>query len=200
LRLARFSKWAGGEVNVHVNDAQERRDHGLERWEYEALVERGVLRHARVELLDGQLVAMSAHHTPYASTVERLAAVLHRQLGDTVRVRCQLPLVVGVRSLPQPELVVAPHTGSRAHPITVHLVIEVTESSRDIDERKVGLYARADVPVYWRFELTRGVVRVHEQPDPEPGTYRRVTLHGADDVLRVAALPSLSVGLADLLE
>ena len=167
--------------------------------EYNALIERGVLGEARVELLDGELVAMSPQQVRHASVVEQLTARLYRQLGADLRIRCQLPMVLGALSSPEPDLVVSSHGATLDHPTTAYLVVEVTDSTRDNDERKIGIYARANLPVYWLFDLVHRVVRVHTHPDPVLGVYRSVTLHHRGDVLRLASLPALAVELADLL-
>lgn len=171
----------------------------LRRAEYEELIDRGVFVDVRCELLEGQLVGMTPQGEDHADVVERLTAVFFRQLGSDVRIRCQLPMNASDDSVPEPDLVVAPAGTGSAHPSTALLVVEVAYSSLHNDERKIGIYARANLPVYWLFDLPKRVVRVHQDPDPALGRYRTITQHRAGDVLRVESLPGLAVALADLL-
>lgn len=107
-----------------------------DRWsapQYLRLVETGVLGpRDRVELVEGVIVAMSPQNVPHASGVTRVERALHRAVGDRAVIRVQLPFVVGRRSVPEPDAIVA--SGSiddydRAHPSQALLVVEVADSS-----------------------------------------------------------------------
>lgn len=112
----------------------------------------------RIELIEGDLLAMSPQDPPHASVIQRLTARLIAAFGAGYCVRAQLPLAISDRSLPEPDLVVARgderaydqrHPGGRD---TV-LVIEVSWSSRQRDLRKAEIYGSGGVPVYWRFDV-----------------------------------------------
>jgi hypothetical protein len=57
----------------------------MTRAEYEALVRRGALEDARVELLYGRLVSMSPRGEPHTYSVSQLMTLLVRALGDVSR-------------------------------------------------------------------------------------------------------------------
>jgi Uma2 family endonuclease len=171
----------------------------MRRSEYEQLIEQGAFVGRRCELVDGEVVDMSPQGDLHAGVVEVLAAMLTRQLGPAFRVRCQLPIVLGDRSEPEPDLVVAPGPPARTHPRWAHLVVEVADSSLERDEGKARVYARAELPEYWLIDLGARVVRVHTAPDPVRGVYGAVALRRCGEVLRVEALPAIAVAVSDLL-
>ncbi|MEX2619069.1 MAG: Uma2 family endonuclease [Egibacteraceae bacterium] len=73
--------------------------------EYNLLIEQGVFdTDERVQLLDGQLVAMSPQKAPHAGIVEALNERLVPALVGTARVRVGLPMAAGEHSEPEPNL------------------------------------------------------------------------------------------------
>jgi hypothetical protein len=75
--------------------------------EYHRMVELGVLgADEHVELLEGVVVSMPPHGPLNAGTIQRLNKLLVRAAGDDWDVRCQLPLTLGDRNEPEPDLAV----------------------------------------------------------------------------------------------
>jgi Uma2 family endonuclease len=159
----------------------------------------------RVELIEGELYLMSPQDPPHAGTTGKLNMLLTRSYSEGFTVRVQLPLIASRHSLPEPDFAVvrgAPETYETRHPSGADavLVIEVTWSSERMDRRKVGIYAAAGVAVYWRLDLPRRRLEVHETPE-EAGTYSVVRVLDEDAEI---ALPGLGSGapclkVADLL-
>jgi len=165
--------------------------------EYHRMVEVGVLgEDEHVELLEGVVVSMPPHGPLHAGTIQRLNKLLVRAAGDDWDVRCQLPLTLGDRNEPEPDLaVVRAGEGSLLdrHPTTARLVIEVTSSSGTADRGvKARLYASSGIAEYWIVDVGQKVIEVHLDPDPTEGRYRASrTLQGGDAVVSTA-LPGLA--------
>lgn len=171
----------------------------LRRAEYDRLVELGAFRDEHIELLRGQLVAMTPIGSPHSSVVDALTALLHRALGDHARVRCQQPLAALDDSEPEPDVaVVPPGDYWSAHPERAYLVIEVAASSLERDLGfKARLYAEADVEEYWVVDLPARRIVVHRERDG--GVWKRVTSHDRDDTVAPKRFPDARIRIAELL-
>ena len=107
-------------------------------------------------------------------------------------------------SQPEPDvsvLPISPDDYFTQHPIPadVFVLIEVSDSSLDRDlDVKVPLYAENNVPEYWIVNLDNDMVIVHRGPKAD-GTWGTVTAHGRGDTLDIAALPGVTVAVADIL-
>lgn len=139
----------------------------------------------RLELLDGEIRAMSPINPRHAAVVSDLVSLLHEILDKSWIVRCQAPLQVSTNSLPQPDVcVVRTKTGryAKSHPSAsdTALVVEVADSSVYTDlGQKRDLYAGAGVPEYWVFDLTENSVECFQ--NPQAGVYQTHTrLSSAD--------------------
>lgn len=172
----------------------------LRRVEYDRLVALGVFdEDERVELLYGHLVTMSPRRDDHAFAVEELTERLVVALTGRARVRTQLPFAASDKSEPEPDLVVIPpRMGSTAHPSTVLLVIEVSDTSLKKDRTVKGpLYAEAGVPEYWTVNLVERRVELHRSP--AAGRYGAVTHVGDDGVVAPEAFPDVVIPVAALL-
>ncbi len=172
--------------------------------EYEQMGRVGILAEDdRVELLDGEIVAMSPVGPKHASTVNRLNELLVRTLAGLATVVVQNPLRLLPRSEPQPDFILARQRRdfyASAHPTAedVFLVIEVADSTLRKDRMvKVPIYARQGVVEVWLVDLAARVVTVYA--DPVDGGYRDVrTVHG-EEPLSPQALPQLRLIVSDIL-
>lgn len=163
------------------------------------MVEDGLFRDERVELLQGVLVEMSPQGTRHAATLQRLNTKLVPPLVGRADVRVQLPLAVSAESLPEPDVaVVASGDYDRAHPTTAFLVVEVAESSLNKDRLvKAALYAGAAIQEYWIVDLPAGMIEVHTEP--VSGRYTRQTPVRLGATIRLQAFPDVELQIADIL-
>ena len=170
----------------------------ITRAEYEALVQRGALDDARVELLHGRLVSMSPHGKPHPYGVSQLMTLLIRALGDRARVRGQAPFVAPDESEPEPDVaVVPPGDYLDSHPARAWLIVEVAESSLAHDRSKARLYAGAGVPEYWIVDLSQQIVDVYR--DPGSDGYSTVSHRRRDESLQLLTFPDVVLQVADVL-
>jgi Uma2 family endonuclease len=172
--------------------------------EYHRMAEAGVLAaDAHVELIEGEVVDMAPMKSRHASVVARLLAALQRAVGDKALVWCQLPLHLGPRSEPEPDLMLLrPRADfyAPAHPTAddVLLLIEVSDSTLDYDRSvKLPLYAKHRVAEVWIVDLDNNVARFFRHGD---GTaYTDITASETPRATPVAALPGVTIDLANLL-
>ncbi|MGH8007340.1 MAG: Uma2 family endonuclease, partial [Candidatus Binatia bacterium] len=122
------------------------------REEFYRMGEAGLFTDERVELLDGEIIAMAPQNPPHAGTTSRLTSTLIRLLGTTFSIRAQLPIVLNDWSEPEPDIAICrldPGDYRHAHPTAsdVLLVIEVSDTSLFYDRsRKVAAYAGSGIP------------------------------------------------------
>ncbi len=168
--------------------------------DYHRMIEVGILdEDERLELLEGVIVAMTPQSPAHARCIRRLTRLLTRRLGDEHEVSVQLPLTLGRRNEPEPDLAVvrADDAPIGRHPGTAVLVIEVArESLRKDRSVKGALYARSVIPEYWIVNLETRVVEVFSDPDPENAVYRRARTVTTEETLTSEALPQLSFPIA----
>jgi Uma2 family endonuclease len=171
--------------------------------EYHRMVEVGILdEDERVELLEGVIVAMTPQSPAHAHCIRWLNRLLTRALPDEYVVGVQLPLTLGRRSEPEPDLaVVKAAAASRdRHPETAVLVIEVARDSLRRDRKVKGaLYARFGVPEYWIVNLEDRTIEVFSDPDAAKGVYRRARVVATGETLASGTLPQVSFPVAELL-
>jgi Uma2 family endonuclease len=155
----------------------------------------------RVELLEGVIVAMTPQSSSHARRIQILTGLLARALGSEWAVRAQLPLTLGPRNEPEPDLAVvrADATSEDRHPSSAVLVIEVSGDSLRRDRQvKSAVYARGGVPEYWVVSLDARSVEVYTDPDVGAGTYRRVRTCTLADTLASETLPPVSFPVSEL--
>ena len=175
----------------------------LSRVDYHRMAEAGILGSKdRVELIEGQLVAMSAIGPRHALVVDALTETFVLAVHGRAKVRVQNPVVLDGVTEPNPDVVLARpgwHGRPFEHPgpKDILLLVEVADSSLTIDRVvKREIYARAEVSEYWVVDLTRNVVHVHRAPCA--GAYTVSMTRGWPDTLDVAALAGITIEVASL--
>lgn len=178
----------------------------VKRWqfsveEFHRMVEVGLLKDDdRVELIQGELVAMSPIGSPHAACVDALTQVFAPLLVQrSAVVRIQGPLQLGAQSEVYPDvLVLRPHHDryrrAMPGPGDVLLLIEVSDTTLRYDrEVKAPLYARAGVPEVWIVDLGGDRILVHTEPMDGEYSIRQVR-RGA-----TLAFADLRIGVDEIL-
>jgi len=170
--------------------------------EYHRMIAAGILdEDERLELLEGVIVAVAPQSPAHAYCLQWLTRFLVRRLGDAYAVRPQLPLTLGERNEPEPDLTVvrADSASKDHHPGTAVLAIEVSGDSLRKDRRvKAAVYARFGIAEYWIVNVEARVVEVLSDPDAGDGAYRRTRIVTTSETLTSEALPELSFPVAEL--
>lgn len=172
--------------------------------EYQAMGRAGILREDdRVELIDGEVLAMSPIGPPHTGTVNRLTRLFSVRVGETAIVQVQLPVRLDPHSEPQPDLVLLKpradfYGAAAAAPDDILLAVEVAQSSLAFDRGiKADLYARRNVAEYWIVDLVHGTVIRHI--DPAGGRYRQAAVVPPDEPFAPVLLPDCVVTTRDIL-
>ncbi|MBP7779593.1 MAG: Uma2 family endonuclease [Acidobacteria bacterium] len=171
--------------------------------EYQAMGRAGILREDdRVELIDGEVLAMSPIGPPHVGAVNRLNHLFGRLVADDAIVQVQLPVRLDPYSEPQPDLVLLKprddfYGTAAAGPADILLAVEVSQSSLAYDRGvKAALYARRGVAEYWIVDLVHGAVIRHT--DPVEGRYRHAAAVAHDEPFAPALLPTCIVTTRDI--
>ena len=172
----------------------------LRRVEYDQLVKLGAFEDEYIELLDGELVAMSPIGPPHDSTVQRLTRLLILALEGRAAVRCQSSFAASEISEPQPDFTVVPLGDyDLDHPSEAYLIIEVAESSLAKDRgRKLRLYANCAVPEYWVVNLPDRCIEVYTEPSSD--AFARAERYERGQTIRLGAFPEIAFAVSDILK
>jgi Uma2 family endonuclease len=172
--------------------------------EYHRMGEVGILREDdRVELIEGELIAMAPIGSDHSGTVNALNRMLVQAIGDRGVVAVQNPVQLDDHSEPRPDFAVLKpredfYRLATPRPHEVLLIIEVANSSLAYDRGvKKSLYARHGIPEFWIVNLAAGEVEVCREP--ERGHYLSVSDVGRDEVLEPRLLPGVMISMTKLL-
>ena len=174
----------------------------LSRVEYDRAVEAGAFEpNAKLELIDGDLNAMTPEAVSHTIGIDLMAHGLQRVFGPGFYVRIQHPLAVDDYSEPEPDVAVvrgAIRDYDQGHPTSAVLVVEVSNESLRYDRTvKQHLYARCGIPEYWILALPESRLEVYR--DPAGDGYQSITIHAAGDKVRPLARPDAQIAVDDLL-
>lgn len=177
------------------------RRHSITVTEYVRMGEAHVFAHdARLELMEGEIVEMAPIGSAHAAVVNTLAA-LFREVAPGAMVSVQCPLVLGERSVPQPDVMLLRPRADRyynSHPVAADalLVVEVADTTLEYDlEVKRPCYARAGVAELWIVDVNRRELHVFRKPQPD------FSIHGIlteSDSAAVAALGDVGFAVSAL--
>lgn len=172
--------------------------------EYHRMGEAGILTERdRVELIEGELIAMSPIGSNHSGTVNVLTYTLVRGVGDRGVVAVQNPVQLDDLSEPEPDFAILRprpdfYRQATPRPEDVLLIIEVADSSLAYDRAvKRSLYARHGIAEFWIVNLVAGDVEVCRAPAGDQ--YTSIARAGRDAVLEPERLPGVAVPVAVLL-
>jgi Uma2 family endonuclease len=172
--------------------------------DYHRLAELGFLHEdSRVELIEGDLIAMSPVGPRHADVVDRLVELLVPLLVRRAILRVQNPLRLDEHSEPEPDLMLVNRREGRyatAHPrpADVLLLIEVMDSSADYDRgTKLGLYARYAVAEVWLIDLTEQRIEIHRMP--VEGTYTERSIRSRGQTVAPGRFPDVELDVDAIL-
>jgi len=172
--------------------------------EYHRMGEIGILTEDdRVELIEGELIAMSPIGSEHAGTVNALTRMFVQAVGDRGVVAVRNPVQLHDLSEPQPDFaVLTPRDDDyrRATPRAdeVLLIIEVANTSLAYDRAvKRSLYARHGIAEFWIVNLAASEVEVCRTPSGDQ--YMSISHVGRDGILEPVRLPGATMPVAALI-
>ncbi|MEM8777305.1 MAG: Uma2 family endonuclease [Cyanobacteria bacterium P01_G01_bin.49] len=139
--------------------------------EYYKMAEIGILTpEDRVELIRGEIIAMSPIGTKHAACVNRLANLFPRLLGNKGIVSVQNSIRLDNYSEPQPDIVLLKYRSDFyenkiPQPTDIDLLIEVSDSTIKYDQEiKLPLYAESQISEVWIVNVNNKTLEVYCQP------------------------------------
>ncbi|MGE0131596.1 MAG: Uma2 family endonuclease [Blastocatellales bacterium] len=172
--------------------------------EYNQMTEAGILkREDRVELINGEIIEMSAINARHAATAKRLGRLFNRRVAESAIVGVQDPIELDDFSEPEPDIsLLKPRDDfyAKAHPKPqdVLLVIEVAESSSVRDRLvKMPAYANALIREFWIVDLQAGFIEVYTQPAND--SYQSIRKVHRDETFSPQALPDVVLKADEIL-
>jgi Uma2 family endonuclease len=169
--------------------------------------ESGLFDDCRPMLINGDVFEMATPGPAHNVATSLADYVLKSIFATGFFVRVQMPLVLGQRSDPVPDLavVVGGPRDYPTHPTTAELVVEVADTSLDMDTGpKARLYAAAGIADYWVIDLNNRLLIVYRDPRPDTtnpfgASYATVTSLPLGQSVNPLASPQSSVNVADLI-
>ena len=179
----------------------------LTRWrftvhDYHRMGEAGILHEDdRVELIEGEIVEMTAIGTRHFSCVNGLTRMLIMNVGDAAIVSVQNPVRLNEYTEPQPDLTVIRARDYRVSlpgPEDVLLLIEVSDATLAYDRGvKLPLYARAGIGEVWIVNLPGEIIERYAGPSADG--YLRTDHKRRGQTLECVALPGLTPSVDEVL-
>ena len=175
------------------------------REEYHALGEAGILGHQeRVELLEGEIIAMVPPGIRHVTRVDRLNHIF-LPLGTQRRaiIRVQNPSVMTQTSEFQPDITLLTfrddfYESRNPRPQDNLLLVEVSDSSLDYDRNvKLPRYAEVGIPEVWIANLQDDRIESYTEPSPEG--YRASRIYHNGDTISPTAFPDLQIAVNDII-
>ncbi len=172
--------------------------------EYHRLLETGFFTEDdRVELLDGEIIAMSPIGPKHAGCVNRLISYLSQKIGKIALVAAQNPVWLNEYSEPQPDISLLkprPDFYMMSHPTPqdILVAIEVADSTLESDRLiKFPKYAQAGIPEAWLVDLVNDRIEIHALPNE--GIYQEVRFVLRHQKIVSRILPNLKLKAEDIL-
>lgn len=176
----------------------------LAKWsvaDYHQMIQAGILRDRRVELLAGEIVEMSPETPIHYTTARRGAKYLEQLLAGKADVRFNGPITLA-NSEPEPDIALvrlpeSTYQDRHPQPEDIFWVIEVAKTSLKKDfDLKASIYASAEIQEYWILSLSDQTVTVLREP--QGGRYTTAQALGEGSI-RPLAFPEMQVSVEKIL-
>lgn len=138
--------------------------------EYHRMIDQGVFaENERFELIDGLVVEKMSKNPRHESSLQSAIPRFVRVIPNDWSPRFQQVITLSA-SEPEPDIAVVRGDGTRyvkRHPVPIDIGMlgEISDSSLEYDRgRKLILYARANIPIYWIINLVDNIIEVYTQP------------------------------------
>ena len=171
---------------------------------YHQMIEQGILTsNDKIELLEGDLIKMSAVGPRHAACVDRLSEILRTAFGIAITLRHQNPVELSKVSEPEPDITILRrredfYAQTHPSPDDVLLLIEISESTLKKDRGiKLSAYAKAEILEYWIVNLQDDIIEVYT--NPTDNSYQTVRLVHRHETLSPVLLPTVILEADDVL-
>jgi Uma2 family endonuclease len=172
--------------------------------DYQRMGQSGILsRYDRVELIDGEIVAMTPIGPRHGASVDRTNRAMVTQAGDSAIVRVQGSVRLDFYHEPEPDIVLLRpqadfYVSRLPGPADILLIVEIADASFDYDrEVKARIYARLEVPEYWLADLNENLLSCYSAP--QDGAYANVQQYRRGQSVAPQMLPQCVIAVDMLL-
>lgn len=165
--------------------------------EFYKMFELGFIKdYEHAEIIDGELIKKISIGDLHAAIIDFLTKFFVKNVSDDIVVRVQNPVRLTDYSEPEPDLALADLTkyNGKRHPRAdeVLLIVEVSDSTLEYDRnRKLPLYAEAEIPEVWLVNAQNETVEIHTQP--RGGIYSLIRVLRRGDAVRCESVPNLQI-------
>jgi len=171
--------------------------------EYYKMIELGILKdYEKAEIIEGELIKKMTVGDKHAAIVNFLTKFFVQNVSDDILVSVQNPVRLTEYNEPEPDIMLADlrkFDGNRhPRPEEVILIIEVSDSTVKYDrDKKLPLYAGAEIAEVWIINLPNEIVEVHTKPNV--GLYQSVKIFRRGETVQSEVLPDLSLQVDSVL-
>jgi Uma2 family endonuclease len=171
--------------------------------QYYKMAEVGILKvEQRTELIEGEIIEMSAIGTKHAICVSNLSELLTLKTIQIAHVRQQNPVHLSDRSEPQPDIALVKRPSSLyvdCHPkaADIFLLIEVSDSTLKYDrEVKTPLYAKSGIPEVWIVNIEEQIFEVYKLPNQD--SYEQVQTYGKGELIPMSMFADMAIAVDEI--
>ena len=172
--------------------------------DYYRMTETGILHPGeRVELIAGQVIAMSPKGTTHTAAVRRTARLLRNLLSNQASICTQDPIRLNDYSEPEPDIAVVkpdPLDYVDHHPLAteVYLIIEVADTSLTYDcNTKATLYAQSEIADYWVLDVNNR--ELHWFREPNQNHYQSQGILSQEQSIQPLQFPDVIIAVQEML-
>jgi Uma2 family endonuclease len=170
--------------------------------DYDRMIQAGIFpEDDRLELIEGEIVAMSPMVAAHAGLVAWLTRLFTERFRDVALVYAQNPIHLP-RSEPQPDVALLRprpdyYTDRLPEARDVLLLIEIADTTLAYDRAiKLPLYARSGIQECWLIDLAQQTIDICRGPAANYGEIRTARV---GDTLTVLAIPAISISVGEIL-
>ncbi|WP_319419519.1 Uma2 family endonuclease [Pleurocapsa sp. FMAR1] len=169
--------------------------------DYHRIIESGVLEGKSVELLEGEIIAMSPEKPIHSSRIDTVADYLRDVLRGKAKVREAHPITLD-NSEPEPDIAIVQfednnYRDRHPDPQNIYWLVEVSNTTltRDLEEKSVT-YARNSIPEYWVVDLPDNKLWVFTSPKQDGYSSKKEITTG---IVKPLAFPTIDIKVAEIL-
>jgi Uma2 family endonuclease len=171
--------------------------------EFYKMFELGFIKdYEHAEIIDGELIKKMSIGDLHAAIVDFLNEFFVKNVPGKVRIRVQNPVRLSDYHEPEPDLALTDLTkyDGRRHPrpSEILLLVEVSDSTVEYDRnRKLPLYAEAEIPEVWLVNVQNETVEIHTRP--RGGIFSLIRVLRSGDTIQSEIVPSLEIEVDKIL-
>ena len=169
--------------------------------DYHQIIESGILEGKAVELLEGEIIAMSPEKPIHSSRIDTVADYLRSVLYGKAKVREAHPITLD-NSEPEPDIAIVRfednnYASRHPYPQDIYWLVEVSNSTlvKDLEEKPIT-YARNDIAEYWVIDLPGNKLWIFTQPKQNGYANKQEVVTGN---INSVSFPNITIEVGKLL-